>query len=46
VLGAIGEHEFGARRVWTQVLMHSAAESGRIEWETFNSASGILRAAN
>jgi hypothetical protein len=46
VLGAIGENEFGARRVWTQVLLHAAAEAGRIEWEMFNSACSILRAAN
>lgn len=46
VLGAIGENEFGVRRVWTQVLLHAAAEAGHIEWETFNSDSSILRGAN
>ena len=45
VLGVIGEKEFGVKRVWTQVLLHSAAESGRIDWETFNSTSNTLRAA-
>jgi hypothetical protein len=45
ILGVIGEKEFGVKRVWTQVLLYSAAESGRIDWETFNSASSTLRAA-